>query len=269
VALVAYQHLLSVGLSTSLSVHWKGFLLGWLCHGLPVDGNSGNTKWVLVVNVNPGAVASGPGAQYFIGKFDGKQFTAEDILDASSLPPGTLFQSFEGPAGTTFASLGWTATGDFVGRDPVTTTGPSWVTGFIGTNYVDTFFNTSDTLEGTATSPQFTVKNQYINLLVGGGDHPHAPNASYGAEPAGNLLFPGADLEFTVPGTTYEQLGWAVTGDLVNQPVATGAVGGQQFVSGFEGIGLIDTFVNGSDQAQGTLTSPAFTISKPYINFLI
>jgi hypothetical protein len=55
VALVAYQHLLSVGLSTSLSVHGKGFLLGWLCHGLPVDGNSGNTKWVLVVNVNPSA----------------------------------------------------------------------------------------------------------------------------------------------------------------------------------------------------------------------
>jgi fructan beta-fructosidase len=51
--------------------------------------------------------------------------------------------------------------------------------------------------------------------------------------------------------------------------VATGAIGGQQFVSGFEGIGLIDTFLNGSDQAQGTLTSPAFIISKPYINFLI
>jgi hypothetical protein len=221
VVLVAYQHLLSVGLSTSLSVHGKGFLLGWLCHGLPVDGNSGNTKWVLVVNVNPSAVASGSGAQYFIGKFDSKQFTAEDILDASSLPPGTLFQSFEGPAGTTFASLGWTATGDFVGRDPVTTTGPSWVTGFIGTNYVDAFSNTSDTLEGTATSPQFTVENQYINLLVGGGDHPYAPNASYGAEPAGKLLFPGADLEFAVPGTTHEQLAWVVTGDLVNQPTIT------------------------------------------------
>ena len=51
--------------------------------------------------------------------------------------------------------------------------------------------------------------------------------------------------------------------------MATGAIGGQQFVSGFEGIGLIDTFLNGSDQAQGTLTSPIFTISKPYINFLI
>ncbi len=39
--------------------------------------------------------------------------------------------------------------------------------------------------------------------------------------------------------------------------------------SGFEGVGLINTFTNGSDQAQGTLTSPAFTITHPYINFLI
>jgi len=27
------------------------------------------------MNVNPGAVAGGSGAQYFLGNFDGKQFT--------------------------------------------------------------------------------------------------------------------------------------------------------------------------------------------------
>jgi len=32
-------------------------------------------KSELVVNVNPGAVAGGSGAQYFLGNFDGKQFT--------------------------------------------------------------------------------------------------------------------------------------------------------------------------------------------------
>jgi sucrose-6-phosphate hydrolase SacC (GH32 family) len=134
---------------------------------------------------------------------------------------------------------------------------------------VDTFFN-GDASEGTITSPTFTVNSKYINLLVGGGNHPHDPNATDAPEPAGVLLFPGADLEPTVPGTTtYEQLGWAATGGLVNQPVATGAIGGQQPVSGFEGIGLINTFTNGNDQAQGTLTSHVFTISKPYINFLI
>jgi len=261
----------------------------WECPDLfelPVDGGSGhkesvqsedgdqgkkpgNSKWVLVVNVNPGAVAGGSGAQYFLGQFDGKQFTAEDIIDPTVPPPGTVFQNFEGS--TTFAGLEWTPTRDFVGKGPVTGSlpGQSPVTGFLGKQFVDTFFN-GDASEGTITSPTFTVNSKYINLLVGGGNHPHDPNATDAPEPAGVLLFPGADLEPTVPGTTtYEQLGWAATGGLVNQPVATGAIGGQQPVSGFEGIGLINTFTNGNDQAQGTLTSHVFTISKPYINFLI
>ena len=238
-----------------------------------------NNKWVLVVNVNPGAVAGGSGAQYFLGQFNGKQFTAEDIIDPTVPPPGTLFQDFE--SSTTFAGLGWTATGDFVGKGPATGNlpGQGGVSGFLGKQLANTFFQVvlpggtlsgGDFSEGTITSPTFTVNSKYINLLVGGGNHPHDPNATDAPEPAGVLLFPGADLEPTVPGTTtYEQLGWTATGGLVNQPVATGAIGGQQPVSGFEGIGLINTFTNGNDQAQGTLTSPVFTISKPYINFLI
>jgi fructan beta-fructosidase len=228
-----------------------------------------NNKWVLVVNVNPGGVAGGSGAQYFLGNFDGKQFTAEDIIDPTIPPPGTLFQDFEGS--TTFAGLGWTATGDFVGKGPVTGSlpGQSPVTGFLGKQLVNTFFN-GDASVGTITSPTFTVNSKYINLLVGGGNHPHDPATSDAPEPAGTLLFPHADLEPPNPGvTTYEDLGWTATGGLVHQPVATGAIGGQQPVSGFEGIGLINTFTNGNDQAQGTLTSPTFTITHPYINFLI
>ena len=52
----------------------------WECPDLfplPVDGNPENVKWVLVVNVNPGAVAGGSGGQYFVGHFDGVQFTAD------------------------------------------------------------------------------------------------------------------------------------------------------------------------------------------------
>jgi fructan beta-fructosidase len=271
----------------------------WECPDLfelAVDGGSGHEesvqsedgdrwkkardeKWVLVVNVNPGAVAGGSGAQYFIGKFDGKQFTAEDIIDPTMPPPGMLFQDFEGS--TTFARLGWTATGDFVGKGPATGNlpGQGGVSGFLGKQLANTFFQVvlpdgtlsgGDFSEGTITSPTFTVNKKYINLLVGGGNHPHDPTTSGAPEPAGVLPFTGANLEPTIPGTTtYEQLGWTVTGGLVNQPVATGAIGGQQPVSGFEGKGLINTFTNGNDAAQGTLTSPLFTISKPYINFLI
>jgi fructan beta-fructosidase len=42
-----------------------------------VKGNPGETKWVLQVDINPGAVAGGSGGQYFVGEFDGKKFTTE------------------------------------------------------------------------------------------------------------------------------------------------------------------------------------------------
>jgi levanase/levanbiose-producing levanase len=58
----------------------------WECPDLfplPADGDPENVKWVLVVNINPGAVAGGSGGQYFVGDFDGVQFTA----DLDSLVP--------------------------------------------------------------------------------------------------------------------------------------------------------------------------------------
>jgi fructan beta-fructosidase len=252
----------------------------WECPDLfelAVDDRSGDgdnkhnkrtKKWVLSINLNPGAVASGSGAQYFIGTFDGTRFTAENVID-NSPPPGTVFQDFE--TGTTFADLGWTATGVFAGKGSASGNlpGQGGVLNFHGAKLVNTFFN-GDAGVGTITSPTFTISNRYINLLVGGGNHPHDPNTTDAPPPPGTLLFPGADLEPAVLGTTtYEQLGWTATGGLVNQPVATGAIGGQQPVSGFQGKGLINSFTNGSDQAQGILTSPTFAIQRPYINFVI
>ncbi len=56
----------------------------WECPDLfplPVSGESGNSKWVLSVNVNPGASAGGSGNQYFIGEFDGKNFRNSNSAD--------------------------------------------------------------------------------------------------------------------------------------------------------------------------------------------
>ena len=56
----------------------------WECPDLfplAVDGDPDNIKWVLIVNINPGAVAGGSGGQYFIGHFDGARF----LPDAGSL----------------------------------------------------------------------------------------------------------------------------------------------------------------------------------------
>ncbi|NBC25430.1 MAG: hypothetical protein GVY08_01080, partial [Bacteroidetes bacterium] len=52
----------------------------WECPDLfqlPVDGDPGNMKWVLHVDMNPGAVAGGSGSQYFVGDWNGESFTEE------------------------------------------------------------------------------------------------------------------------------------------------------------------------------------------------
>ncbi len=52
----------------------------WECPELfevPLDGKA-ETRWVLKVGINPGAVAGGSGEQYFIGHFDGEHFTNDN-----------------------------------------------------------------------------------------------------------------------------------------------------------------------------------------------
>jgi fructan beta-fructosidase len=70
-------------------IHWKalsdfgpaGATGGdWECPDLfplPVEGGN-ETRWVLVVNINPGGVAGGSGTQYFVGRFDGTSFLNEN-----------------------------------------------------------------------------------------------------------------------------------------------------------------------------------------------
>ncbi len=51
----------------------------WECPDLfplSVEGSS-DVRWVLEVDINPGAVAGGSGGQYFVGQFDGRQFVPE------------------------------------------------------------------------------------------------------------------------------------------------------------------------------------------------
>ena len=51
----------------------------WECPDLfplRVEGKRGTEKWALIVNVGSGAPAGGSGCQYFVGDFDGRQFTS-------------------------------------------------------------------------------------------------------------------------------------------------------------------------------------------------
>lgn len=44
---------------------------------LPVDGNPNKKKWVMIVNINPGCLFGGSATEYFVGDFDGTNFTCD------------------------------------------------------------------------------------------------------------------------------------------------------------------------------------------------
>ena len=61
---------------------------------------------------------------------------------------------------------------------------------------------------------------------------------------------------------------WKAEGEAFGTGPAKGTLGGQMHVSGFEGKGLVNTFLGG-DRPTGKLTSPEFTIERDYIKFLV
>ena len=71
-----------------------------------------------------------------------------------------------------------------------------------------------------------------------------------------------ADFEGSTYGT------WQVEGQAFGSGPAPGTLPDQMQVSGFEGQGLVNSY-HGGDNTAGTLTSPPFTVSRRYINFLI
>ncbi|MEM9368576.1 MAG: sulfatase-like hydrolase/transferase [Planctomycetota bacterium] len=61
---------------------------------------------------------------------------------------------------------------------------------------------------------------------------------------------------------------WTSTGSAFGRKPAPGTLPRQMPVSGFQGRGLVNSYVGG-DSATGTLTSPPFKIERPFLNFLI
>ncbi len=61
---------------------------------------------------------------------------------------------------------------------------------------------------------------------------------------------------------------WIVTGTAFGPGPAQGTLLNQNQVSGYQGFGLVNSYYGG-DTTTGTLTSPPFVITKPYLNFLI
>jgi uncharacterized protein (DUF608 family) len=61
---------------------------------------------------------------------------------------------------------------------------------------------------------------------------------------------------------------WIAEGEAFGAGPASGTLPNQQEVSGFEGEGLVNTYID-RDTPKGALTSPEFTIDRRFLNFLI
>lgn len=61
---------------------------------------------------------------------------------------------------------------------------------------------------------------------------------------------------------------WTTTGSAFGSAPATGTLSAQQPVTGWLGAGLVNSYLGG-DSTTGTLTSPSFTVSSPYVSFLV
>lgn len=258
--LLAWTHLSDFGPANAVGGVWEMPDL----FELPVEGRPGETRWVLVVNLNPGAIAGGSGAQYFLGDFDGTRFTAEDVVTGDEDPPGTVLADFDAGYGP-----GWQTTGTAFGTAPASGTlpGQQAVTGFRGSGLVNSFVD-HDRAQGTLTSPPFTLTQDYVNVLVGGGDHPRRPGTGDGSPPDGTVLadFEGADFG-----------DWTVTGDAFGTGPTPGDAPCQVGVTGFEGRALASSYRSATpgdcsvppDSGTGTLTSPELTITERYLSFLV
>lgn len=74
--------------------------------------------------------------------------------------------------------------------------------------------------------------------------------------------------EGTYDNSQLDKRPWKIEGTAFGDKPALGALKGQMAVSGFDGKGLVNSFLDG-DRSVGSLTSPEFKITRDYISFLI
>ncbi|EMR04678.1 glycoside hydrolase family 32 protein [Cesiribacter andamanensis] len=141
----------------------------WECPDLfplPVDGDPNNIKWVLEVDVQP------VGGQYFLGSFDGERFVVDpdfqkQLQTTSYVPKGKVLFDFEK------GLEGWRQEGEAFSASP--TKGAlelqSVIIGYQGQQLVNSYYRQDKTV-GRITSPAFTIDQEYINFMIGGGYHP-------------------------------------------------------------------------------------------------
>jgi sucrose-6-phosphate hydrolase SacC (GH32 family) len=102
----------------------------WECPDLmevPIEHAPGQSRWVLDVDINPGAPWGGSGGQYFVGTFDGTRFVADGPTDV----PRWVDHGKDFYASISFSDLpaetrgpiwmGWASNWQYANEEPTTT----------------------------------------------------------------------------------------------------------------------------------------------------
>lgn len=177
----------------------------WECPDLfqlPIQGTR-EKAWVLAVNMNPGSIAGGSGGQYFIGTFDGTNFTADpDSIPEPTpafVPSGEILSDFEQTNYVWLPGGNWTVAGTAFGSGPALGQLPNQnpVDGYVGRGLVNSYLH-GDAATGTLTSPEFEIKRPFLNFMVGGGSQRNTRM---------DLLVKGKVVR-TASGQDAEQLTW-------------------------------------------------------------
>lgn len=195
--LKAWEHLSDFGPVGARSQLWEVPDL----FQLPVDGDPNNPRWVLLCGMGPNK------EQYFIGDWDGTQFTldpeANGYLVTGKGLAGEVFADFESGL-----PEGWIIDGDAISVGENERLGLYKPTGLLGGGLLSTYTPgsyTGDRGAVTITSPSFTVSNRAVNFLLSGGAH--------GKDTAVNLIVNGEVVRSASGDSTMQMrwVGWDVS----------------------------------------------------------
>ncbi|MBK7405107.1 MAG: glycoside hydrolase family 32 protein [Phycisphaerales bacterium] len=103
----------------------RGGVPNWECPDLfemPVEGEPGETRWLLVNSVGGNGPTGGPACQYFVGRFDGERFENENGADTVLWLDGGkdfyAFQSYQDEPSGKRIGIAWMADPWYAGATP-------------------------------------------------------------------------------------------------------------------------------------------------------
>lgn len=130
--------------------------------------------WVLLVSIGSGGPNGGSATQYFVGHFDGHEYTLEPSFEYLVTPKygkqagGKIIFDFEDEKEYV---KDWTFSGNAFGVKPVQGSFPNQnrVTNYTGLSLVNSFLN-GDPSTGEMRSKTFKIDQPFLNIKVGGGN---------------------------------------------------------------------------------------------------